>query len=99
LVGGRAPIGGGGLIRLLTLIPDAESPRFLLSTTPDGAIGTHVRGGGVIVGLAVLSGDIVLDIEGNNVIVGVIDIEGVLERVADDVIDGESISDDVVDVV
>ena len=81
LVGGRAPIGGGGLIRLLTLIPDAESPRLSLSTIPDGAIATHVRGSRVVVGLAVTSAEI--EIDGEDVIDGVREVELVSEGVGD----------------
>ena len=83
LVGGRAPIGGGGLIRFVTLIPDAESPRLSLSIIPDGAIATHVRGRGIGVGLAVTSGKI--DIDEDRVIVGVIDGEDVKEELEDTV--------------
>ena len=81
LVGGRAPIGGGGLIRFVTLIPDAESPRLSLSTIPDGAIATHVRGSRVVVGLAVTSAE--MDIDEDRVIVGVIDGEDVKEELED----------------
>ena len=95
LVGGRAPIGGGGLIRLLTLIPDAESPRFLLSTTPDGAIATHVRGCRVAVGLAVASAEI--EIDEDSTMVGVMDNEGVAYDVSDGVSVIEGVTEDVSD--
>jgi len=103
LVGGRAPIGGGGLIRLLTLIPDAESPRLSLSTIPDGAIATHTRGSGLVVGLGVTSGDIDIEIDGVPEMLGVRDIEGLTdnERLGEDVIDrdGVVVIDDICEIL
>ena len=97
LVGGRAPIGGGGLIRLLTLIPDTESPRLSLSMIPDGAIGTHIRGSGVIVGLAVTSAEIDIEIDGEGVSDAVSDT--VKEGVGEDIIDGVSVIEKLEDIV
>ena len=56
-------MGGGGLIRFLTIIPEARMPRLSLSTIFAGAIASQVRGGGVVVGLAVPSTEPELDTE------------------------------------
>jgi hypothetical protein len=44
-------------MRLWTVIPVARIPRLSLSTMFNGAIGIHTRGGGVVVGEIVTSGD------------------------------------------
>ena len=69
-------------MRLWTVIPDARIPRLSLSVIPEGAMGIHVRGGGVAVGDTVTSADTEGDIEGEDVIEGV--REGVREGVSEE---------------
>lgn len=75
-------MGGGGLIRFLTVIPEARMPRLSLSTMSKGAITLQVRGGGVVVGLSV----IVVEMEPETEVdlLGLREIEGVREEVREE---------------
>ena len=92
LVGGRAPIGGGGLIRLLTLIPDAESTRLLLSTIPDGSMALQTRGGELdIEADTETDAEIVADSKGEGVPLGLSEPVSVIDPVGDTLSDTDGL--------
>jgi len=92
LVGGRAPIGGGGLIRLLTLIPDAESPRLSISTIPDGSIALQTRGGKLdMEAVTEIVAETVADSKGEGVPLGLPEPVSVIDPVGDTLSDTDGL--------